>query len=53
MGLPVNECTIHTLLFADDQLMIAHDLDDIEFMKSKLIQEYNTWGLKVNMEETK
>jgi hypothetical protein len=30
--------------FADDQLIIAQDLDDIEYLTRKLIEQYKKWG---------
>lgn len=52
MGIPTENSTIYTLLFADDQLVIAQDYEDIEYMTRKLIEEYNKWGLKINLEKT-
>jgi hypothetical protein len=37
--------TVYTLHFADDYLKIAQDLDDIEYLTRKLIEEYNQCGL--------
>ena len=41
------------MLFADDQLLIAQDYEDLEYMTRKLIDEYELWGLKLNVKETK
>jgi hypothetical protein len=41
------------MLFADDQLLIAQDYEDLEYMKRKLIEEYELWGLKLNVKKTK
>ncbi|XP_049809026.1 uncharacterized protein LOC126252198 [Schistocerca nitens] len=40
MGIPINDRTIYSLQIADDQLIIAQDYEDIEYMTRKLIQEY-------------
>ena len=40
------------MLFADDQLLIAQDYEDLEYMTRKLI-EYELWGLKLNVKKTK
>lgn len=48
----VNKC-MYTLQFADDQVVIANDKEDLEYMMRKLIEEYNHWGLSVNIDKTK
>jgi hypothetical protein len=40
-----------TLLFADDQSLIAQDYEDLEYMTRKLM--YELWGLKLNVKKTK
>ena len=45
--------TIYSLLFADDQLLTAQDYEDLEYMTRKLIDEYELWGLKLNVKRTK
>lgn len=52
MGIPLNNTTIYTLNFADDQVVMAQDLDDLEYMTRKLIEEYRHWGLEVNVAKT-
>lgn len=45
MGIPGDDTsTIYTLAFADDQVVIAQDTDDIE--------EYDRWGQEVNIQKT-
>jgi len=41
------------MLFADDQLLISQDYEDLEYMTGKLIAEYELWGLKLNVKKTK
>lgn len=54
MGIPLSEdYTLYTLHFADDQVLIAHDREDLEYMARKLIEMYDQWGLQVNFEKTK
>lgn len=54
MGLPINdETTIYTLQFADDQVLIAQDKEDLEYMAKKLKQQYEKGGLKMNIGKTK
>jgi len=45
----------HTCIlnFADDQVLIAQDHDDMEFMARKLKEEYEKWGLTMNLEKNK
>jgi len=44
---------MYTMLFADEQLLIAQDYEDLEYMTKKLIDEYELWGLKLNVKKTK
>jgi len=39
------------MLFADDQLLIAQDYEDLEYMAKKLIYVYELWGLKLNVKK--
>jgi hypothetical protein len=39
------------MLFADDQLLIAQDYEDLEYMVKKLIYVYELWGLKLNVKK--
>lgn len=39
--------------FADDQVIVANDRDDLEYMTRKLQEEYHKWGLEINMQKTK
>lgn len=52
MGIPLNDNIIYTLCFADDQIVLAQDQHDIEYMTRKLIEEYDKWGLEVNIQKT-
>jgi len=53
MGLEIQDTTIYSMLFADDQLLTAQDYEDLEYMTRKLIDEYELWGLKLNVKKTK
>lgn len=37
-----------TLLFGDDQLVVANDEEDVAYMITKLIEEYNNWVVKIH-----
>jgi len=39
--------------FEDDQLLIAQDFEDLGYMTKKLMDEYELWGLKLNVKITK
>lgn len=52
MGIPLNDYVLYTLCFADDQIVLAQDYDDLEYMTRKLIEEYDKWGLEVNLQKT-
>ena len=51
MGLEIQDMTIYSLLFADDQLLIAQDYEDLEYMTRQLIDNYELWGLKLNVKK--
>jgi len=51
MGLEIQDTTIYTILCADDQLLIAQDYEDLEYMTKKLIDDYELWGLKLNVKK--
>ena len=53
MRLEIQDTTIYSMLFAEDQSLIAQDYEDLEYMTRKLIDEYELWGLKLNTEKTK
>jgi len=52
MGIPMNAKFLYTLLFADDQVVIAMDEQDSSFMIRKLHEKYKNWGLDITYEKT-
>ena len=40
MGLEIQDTTVYSMLFADDQLLIAQDYEDLEYITRNLIDEY-------------
>jgi hypothetical protein len=53
MGLPINQdYHLYNLLFADDQVIFAQDIEDAEYMLRKLVEEYMKWGLQINCGKT-
>jgi hypothetical protein len=48
MCIPVQNTHVYSLNFADDQVLIAQDYGDMEFMARKTEEEYKKWGLKMN-----
>jgi hypothetical protein len=53
MGIPIQNTHVYSLNFADDQVLIVQDHDDMEFMAQKLQEEYKKWGLTMNLEKNK
>ena len=53
MGIPIQNTYVYSLSFADDQVVLAQDHDDMEYMTRKLKEEYKEWGLTINLEKTK
>lgn len=49
MGLQVGDDTLYSLYFADDQVVIAEDEEDLSYMVRKLHEEYERAGLKMNL----
>lgn len=52
MGIPINNEQLFTLSFADDQVVLAQDAYDLEFMIKRLYNEYKKWGLQVSLQKT-
>ncbi|XP_030746803.1 uncharacterized protein LOC115875475 [Sitophilus oryzae] len=52
MEIPLNDSILYTLCFGDDQIILAQDYEDLEYMTRKLIEEYHKWGLEVNLNKT-
>lgn len=52
MGIPINEHFLFTLSFADDQVVLAQDAYDLEFMLRRLNNEYSKWGLQISLQKT-
>lgn len=52
MGIQLTDRSLYTLQFADDQVVLANDKYDMEYMIQKLIEEYSKWGLSVNTRKT-
>jgi hypothetical protein len=43
-----NNCYVHNLLFADDQVVITRGVEDANYIGRKLEEKYEKWGLKIN-----
>lgn len=52
MGLEINDRLMHNLLFADDQVIIGQDKEDMEYMIRKLVDAFAVGGLKINAIKT-
>ena len=53
MGVTLENTTQCTLQFADDQVVLAGNKEDLEYMTHKLIETYEKWGLELNFNKTK
>ena len=53
MGIPLEDITLYTLQFADDQVVLAGDKEVLEYMTRKLKENYEKWGLDMNLNKTK
>ena len=51
MGIPIQNKYVYSLNFADDQVLLAQYHDDMEYIARKLKEEYENWGLAVNLEK--
>jgi len=51
MGIPVQNTYVYSVSFADDQVLLVQDHDDMEYMVRKLKEEYEKWGLDINLEK--
>ena len=52
MGIPINDKFLYTLLFADDQVVLAMHAQDSNYMIRKLHEQYKRWGLEINYAKT-
>ncbi|XP_030746451.1 uncharacterized protein LOC115875188 [Sitophilus oryzae] len=52
MGIPLNDSILYTLCFADDQIILTQDYEDLKYKTRKLTKEYSKWGLEVNLKRT-
>jgi len=51
MGIPIQSTYVYLLSFADDHVLLAQEHDDMEYMARKLKEEYEKWGLTINLEK--
>lgn len=52
MGVPIDDETLYTLFFADDQVIVAADKEYSSYMVRKLKEEYERFGLTINTTKT-
>jgi len=53
MGIPLENTTLYTLQFADDQVVLAGGKEDLEYMTRKLKETYEKWGLDMSLNKIK
>jgi hypothetical protein len=51
IGIPIQNTYVYSLNFVDDQVLLAQDHDEMEYMVRKLKEEYEKWGLAINLEK--
>jgi hypothetical protein len=51
MGLKIQDRTIYSMPFADDQLLITQNYEELQYITRILIEEYELWGLKMNVKK--
>ena len=49
MSIPLENTTLYKLQFADDQVVLAGDKENLEYMTHKLKETYEKWGLDMNL----
>jgi hypothetical protein len=49
MGIPINDTSLFSLNYADDQTVLAQDAFDLEYMMRKMKQSYSQSGLCVQV----
>lgn len=52
MGIPISNEHSFTVSFTDDQVVIAQDAYDLEFMLNRLYKSYDKSNLKVHLDKT-
>jgi len=53
IGITLENTTLFTLQVADDQVVLAGDKEDLEYMTRKLKETYEKWALDVKLNKTK
>ena len=53
MGISLENTTLYTLQFAGDEVVLAGDKEDLEYMTHKLKETYEKFGLDMNLNKTK
>jgi hypothetical protein len=53
MRIPLDTITLYTIHFADDQVVLAGDKEDLEYMTRKLRGTYEKWGFDMNLNKIK
>ena len=53
MGILLENTTLYTIQLADDQVVLAGDKEDLEYMTCKLKETYYKWSLDMNLNKTK
>jgi hypothetical protein len=53
MCIPIQNTYVYSLSFFDEQILLAKDHDDVEYIARKLKEEHEKCELAINLEKTK
>jgi hypothetical protein len=53
MGISLENTILCTPQFADDQVVLTGDKENLEYMTRKLKETYEKWGVEMNLNKTK
>jgi len=53
MALKIQDRAKYSMVYADDQLLNAQNYEELQYNTRKLIDEYELWGIKLNVKQTK
>lgn len=51
MGIKMDDETLNSLLFVDDQVIVAEEKDNKNYMFRKRVEGCEKWGIEINMKK--
>lgn len=52
METELGDTTLYTIQYADDQVVVAQNKENLQYPSQKLKDEYLKWGLQLNIKKT-